>query len=118
MLTKLYQNYFFSRTEGESQRRKSIRQKETASLLEKSDVDVPNDLACLFFFVVDNRWSKVLIKHGKRWPAGMTNEEKLSLCEGDFVEIKCGPKYNIRAQGEFLPQGDERSIGKTVNEIC
>ena len=87
-------------------------------MLERSDVDVPNDLACLFFFAVDNRWSKVLIKHGKRWPAGMTTEEKLSLCEGDFVEIKCGPKYNIKAQGEFLLQGDERSIGKTVNEIC
>ena len=60
----------------------------------------------------------MLIKHGKRWPAGMTTAEKLSLCEGDFVEIKCGPKYNITAQGEFLLQGDERSIGKTVNEIC
>ena len=93
--------YFFSRKE-DSQRRKSIRQKEKTSLLERSDVDVPNDLACLFFFAVDNRWSKVLIKHGKRWPAGMTTEEKFSLCEGDFVEIKCGPKYNIKAQGEFL----------------
>ena len=61
---------------------------------------------------------KSVIKHGKRWPAGMTTEEKWSLFECDFVEIKCGPKYNITAQGEFLLQGDERSIGKTVNEIC
>ena len=61
MLTTLYAILlYFSRTEGESQRRKSVRQKEKASLLEKSDVDVPKDFACLFFFAVDNRWSKVL----------------------------------------------------------
>ena len=86
MLTTLYAILFFSRTEGEWQRRKSIRQKEKASLLERSDVDVPNDLACLFSFAVDNRWSKVLIKHGKRWPAGMTTAEKLLLCEGYLLK--------------------------------
>ena len=48
----------------------------------------------------------------------MKTSEKLSLSEGEFVKIKCGPKYDTIHDGEFLLQGDENAIGKTVREIC
>ena len=48
----------------------------------------------------------------------MKTSEKLSLSECEFVKMKCGPKYDTIHEGEFLLQGDENAIGKTVREIC
>ena len=98
----------FSRPDVES-KRKSARQLERANINPDDDIEVPDNLACLFFFEVDTKWSKVRI-NGKRWPDGMKTSEKLSLSGGDFVKIKCGPKYHTIHDGEFLHQGDEKAI--------
>ena len=106
----------FSRP-GVDSKRKSARQLEKANNNPDDDIEVLDNLACLFFFEVDTKWSKVRI-NGKRWPDGMKTSEKLSLSEGEFVKIKCGPKYDTIHDDEFLLQGDENAIGKTVREIC
>ena len=91
---------------------------EKSNMPQREDLDVPKDLACMFYFACDGKFSKVLVAGKKRWPDNMTLSEKLSLSEGDFITLKCGPKYNVEAQGEFVLQGSEKHVTRAISKIC
>ena len=91
---------------------------EKSNMPQREDLDVPKDLACMFYFACDGKFSKILVAGKKRWPDNMTLSEKLSLSEGDFITLKCGPKYNVEAQGEFVLQGSEKHVTRAISKIC
>ena len=92
-----------------------VLEKEALAQVAEDDISFPDDWHHMFFFPCDSKFS-IVKTDGKRWPQGYTNSEKPSLLKGDIVKIKCGPNYDIDADGEFRIQGSSKHLVKVMTQ--
>ena len=97
-----------------SKRSARVVEKERNAQKAADDCEIPMEYLFLFYFEVDGKFSKVRAD-SHRWPENFSNNNKISLGEGDIVLIKCG-KDNVPTYGEFRAMGCESKINYDMRQ--
>ena len=108
-----------SQTDKQSLKRSArVQEKSNAAAnVSTESIDVPDQWVYIFYFDCDDTYIRIEA-NSLRWPEKMRNSKKLSLSEGDIVEIKCGQRREKKEQGEFKWQGTRKESTRVLREMC
>ena len=89
--------------------------KKEATNLNISDCELPPNWFCLFYFEVDDKFSKIPAD-SPWWPLHFKNSQKVSLMCGDQFDIVSYPNGG-KALGDFKYQRYEKEVKKYLREL-